>query len=141
MALLHTNQRPLKYIQKMAGACLQPPPLTSLIFIVFICQESVGNFSEAFRLPPAPLPRPLGVFVLSPVYLVVIFKMADKADRGTSEMFSVKMSVNSPENVLTHDSSYSFRFYGVQCSLEPINERARNFVIAWKKMSDVLIQA
>ena len=67
--------------------------------------------------------------------------MADKADRGTSEMFSVKMSVNSLQNVLTHDSSYSFRFYGVQCSLEPINERARNFVIARKKMSDVLIQA
>lgn len=39
--------------------------------------------------------------------------MADKADRGTSEIFFVKMSVNSPENVLTHDSSYSFRFYGV----------------------------
>lgn len=35
-----------------------PLPLTSLIFIVFICQESMGNFSEAFRLPPAPPPAP-----------------------------------------------------------------------------------
>ena len=67
MALLHTNQRPLKYIQKMARGCLQPPPapLTFLIFIVFICQESMGNFSEAFRLPPAPHP-PLRGFCTLP---------------------------------------------------------------------------
>ena len=42
-----------------------PPPLTSLIFIVFICQESMGNFSEAFRLPPAPHP-PLRGFCTLP---------------------------------------------------------------------------
>lgn len=117
-----------------------PPPYFSHFHRLHLSRKH-GQLFRGFSITPCPPTRPLGVFVLSPVYLVVIFKMADKADRGTSEMFSVKMSVNSPENVLTHDSSYSFRFYGVQCSLEPINERARNFVIARKKMSEVLIQA
>lgn len=116
-----------------------PPPLLLSFSSSSFVRKAWATFQRLFDYPLPPT-RPFGVFVLSPVYLVVIFKMADKADRGTSEMFSVKMSVNSPENVLTHDSSYSFRFYGVQCSLEPINERARNFVIARKKMSDVLIQ-
>ena len=117
-----------------------PPPYFSHFHRLHLSGKH-GQLFRGFSITPCPPTRPLGVFVLSPVYLVVIFKMADKADRGTSEMFSVKMSVNSPENVLTHASSYSFRFYGVQCSLEPINERARNFVIARKNMSDVLIQA
>lgn len=82
------------YIKDGLSLSSAPSLLLSFSSSSFV-RKTWATFQRGFSITPCPL----GVFVLSPVYLVVIFKMADKADR-TSEMFSVKMSVNSLENVL-----------------------------------------
>ena len=56
MALLHTNQRPLKYIQKMARACLQPPPYFSHFHRLHLSGKH-GQLFRGFSITPCP-PRP-----------------------------------------------------------------------------------
>ena len=80
------------------------PLLTSLIFIVFICQENMGNFSE--RLFDYTLP--LRGFCTLPS-----LPRRDIQDGGQSRSHErnvfCKNVCKQSRKCLTHDSSYSFR--------------------------------
>ena len=122
----------------MARACLQPPLYFRHFHLLYLLRKHGQltvylNFPEAGNIFLFDNPLPLVFFCTLPS-----LPRRDIQDGGQSRsrdqnVFCISVCKQS-RRCLTHDFSYIFWFYGVQYSLELLNERARNFVIVRKKM-------